>query len=74
MKCEYCKGEGIVEMDNNGPIGDCPLCDGVGIFCDKCGGKMKAHGACGYVTVGGFEKEMEADWNECTACGYQVVI
>jgi hypothetical protein len=24
--CEYCDGTGEVEMDNNGPIGPCPVC------------------------------------------------
>ena len=28
--CPYCNGEGIVEMDNNGPIGKCPMCKGTG--------------------------------------------
>ena len=26
--CEYCDGSGKVEMDNNGPIVDCPVCEG----------------------------------------------
>ncbi len=25
--CEYCKGKGKIEMDNNGPIVDCPVCE-----------------------------------------------
>lgn len=24
--CIYCGGEGTVEMDNNGPVGPCPMC------------------------------------------------
>ena len=27
-KCDYCDEDGRVEMDNNGPIGPCPLCNG----------------------------------------------
>lgn len=30
FECEYCNGKGIVEMDNNGPIGACPVCKGIG--------------------------------------------
>lgn len=26
MGCEYCDDTGEVEMDNNGPIGPCPMC------------------------------------------------
>lgn len=25
-RCAYCDGAGEVEMDNNGPIGPCPIC------------------------------------------------
>jgi len=25
--CSYCDGSGKVEMDNNGPILDCPVCE-----------------------------------------------
>lgn len=28
--CEHCKGSGEIETDNNGPIVDCPVCDGFG--------------------------------------------
>lgn len=24
--CEYCRGAGEIETDNNGPIGPCPVC------------------------------------------------
>jgi len=24
--CGYCNDTGIIETDNNGPIGDCPVC------------------------------------------------
>jgi hypothetical protein len=24
--CDYCDNEGVIEMDNNGPIFDCPIC------------------------------------------------
>lgn len=26
-KCEYCDDTGGIEIDNNGPIGKCPLCE-----------------------------------------------
>lgn len=26
--CDYCDEDGMVETDNNGPIGLCPMCDG----------------------------------------------
>lgn len=29
-ECQHCDGDGRVEMDNNGPIGDCPVCSGTG--------------------------------------------
>lgn len=27
-RCDYCDDDGMVEMDNNGPIGTCPVCQG----------------------------------------------
>lgn len=30
IPCEHCCGEGVIETDNNGPIGDCPVCYGTG--------------------------------------------
>jgi hypothetical protein len=27
MSCDYCDEKGKVEMDNNGPIVDCPVCE-----------------------------------------------
>ena len=26
--CDYCAGTGEIEMDNNGPIESCPICEG----------------------------------------------
>lgn len=31
MWCEHCNGDGQIETDNNGPIVDCPVCDGEGV-------------------------------------------
>lgn len=28
INCQYCNGEGSIEMDNNGPIVSCPVCEG----------------------------------------------
>jgi excinuclease UvrABC ATPase subunit len=28
--CEHCNGAGEIETDNNGPIVDCPVCEGFG--------------------------------------------
>ena len=28
--CLHCDGTGEIETDNNGPIGECPLCGGTG--------------------------------------------
>lgn len=28
VECDYCDEDGRVEMDNNGPIGPCPICQG----------------------------------------------
>jgi hypothetical protein len=28
MECEYCDDDGVIEMDNNGPIVPCPFCGG----------------------------------------------
>ena len=28
VACDYCDDEGMVETDNNGPIGTCPICGG----------------------------------------------
>lgn len=27
--CPYCEGEGQIQIGNNGPIVDCPICVGV---------------------------------------------
>ena len=32
VKCEYCQGSGEHEPDNNGPIVDCPVCNGDGNY------------------------------------------
>ena len=32
MGCAHCKGEGLIEPENNGPIGDCPVCKGTGYW------------------------------------------
>jgi hypothetical protein len=29
--CAYCKGKGEIEIDNNGPIVTCPVCNGAGL-------------------------------------------
>jgi RecJ-like exonuclease len=29
-ECWHCDGTGEIETDNNGPIGECPLCGGTG--------------------------------------------
>jgi hypothetical protein len=31
MWCEHCNGDSQIETDNNGPIVDCPVCDGEGV-------------------------------------------
>lgn len=28
VTCDYCDDDGLVESDNNGPIGLCPICHG----------------------------------------------
>lgn len=31
-ECLHCDGEGRIEADNNGPIEDCPACNGSGLL------------------------------------------
>jgi DnaJ-class molecular chaperone len=30
--CDHCLGDGFIEQDNNGPIVNCPVCEGTGII------------------------------------------
>lgn len=32
VNCDYCDASGKIETDNNGPIGDCPVCEGNGEY------------------------------------------
>lgn len=57
-ECQYCDGEGRIETDNNGPIGDCPVCNS-----DK---KQSADRETAETTGG------DPSWHKCLTCKTQM--
>jgi DnaJ-class molecular chaperone len=39
-ECEHCDGSGMIEPDNNGAIGSCPICEGDGWLGEYSPGRL----------------------------------